>query len=290
MERVTRRNFLGTTLALGAGLSGFAFDSRNRLNAALRTDKDAISLAEWALVQEIRDGKWKNLDFPRVASEDFGIKGVEFVNTLFEVPTNTYLNQLKKNAEDLGVKMVLIMVDAEGRMAAPTKEERKQTVINHQKWIDIAHYLGCHAIRTNCHGPSDASTEDMLNWASDSYNNLLEYAMPARISVLIENHGGISNDADFLISLLNRVNNLYFGLLPDYRGPGTDFDHLGFLEKALPYAQGMSVRMQPTAEETEHMIKMCRDAGYRGYYGIETSGREGIRASKKVLDRVLFGK
>ena len=61
---------------------------------------DDISLAQWALVDEIREGKWKNLDFPRIAREDFGLNGIEFVNTLFEVPTVSYLNQLKKNAGD----------------------------------------------------------------------------------------------------------------------------------------------------------------------------------------------
>ena len=57
--------------------------------------KDNISLAEWALVEEIRAGKWKNLDFPRIAREDFDLGGIEFVNTLFESPTETYLKKLK---------------------------------------------------------------------------------------------------------------------------------------------------------------------------------------------------
>ncbi len=52
-----------------------------------RMIKDDISLAQWALVDEIRSGKWKTLDFPSVARKDFGLNGIEFVNTLFEVPT-----------------------------------------------------------------------------------------------------------------------------------------------------------------------------------------------------------
>ncbi|MBD0378409.1 MAG: sugar phosphate isomerase/epimerase, partial [Flavisolibacter sp.] len=68
----------------------------NNLNA--QQVKDDISLAQWALVEEIRAGKWKNLEFPRVAREDFGLNGIEFVNTLFEVPTEGYLKKLKQNA------------------------------------------------------------------------------------------------------------------------------------------------------------------------------------------------
>ena len=82
----------------------------------------------------MRAGEWKNLDFPGLAREVFDLNGVEFVNTLFEVPHVDYLNQLKQNANDHGVKMVLIMVDAEGDGAEPTAELRKQFVINHRKW------------------------------------------------------------------------------------------------------------------------------------------------------------
>jgi hypothetical protein len=38
--------------------------------------KDDISLAQWALVDEIREGKWKTLDFPRIAREEFDINGI----------------------------------------------------------------------------------------------------------------------------------------------------------------------------------------------------------------------
>jgi sugar phosphate isomerase/epimerase len=106
-------------------------------------EKNDISLAEWALVHEVRAGQWNNLDFPRIAREDFGINGIEFVNTLFESPVESYLKTLKQNAASYGVTMVLIMVDEEGDGCSGTKEERKQFEINHRKWVDIAHYLGC---------------------------------------------------------------------------------------------------------------------------------------------------
>lgn len=50
--------------------------------------KDDISLAQWSLIDEWRPGKWKTLDFPRLTREDFGLNGIELVNTLFEVPTS----------------------------------------------------------------------------------------------------------------------------------------------------------------------------------------------------------
>jgi L-ribulose-5-phosphate 3-epimerase len=284
---ITRRHFLGTSLAVGAGLSGTVLKP-SAVNATPRAITDDISLAQWALVDEIREGKWKNLDFARIAREDFDINGIEFVNTLFEVPTSFYLQQLKKNAADHGVTMVLIMVDDEGETCTPSKEERKQTVINHQKWIDIAHFLGCHAIRTNCRGPRDADPEEALKWAAETYHMMLEYAVPANICINIENHGGFSDDEDWMVALMKKVNNLYFGSYPDWRSPSDRFDNYDYLKKMLPWAQGMSYRNQPDEETTRKMIQLCRDSGYRGWYGIESSGREAIKKGKELLTKYLL--
>ena len=153
-KNYSRRGFIEKTALLGAaGLVvpalGMRAEHSNGLRSAPvpgplshppatpRMTHDDISLAQWALVEEIRAGKWKNLDFPRIAREDFGLNGIEFVNTLFEVPTVDYPNRLKKNADDHGVTMVLIMVDAEGDGCESTPALRKQFVVNHRKWIDI---------------------------------------------------------------------------------------------------------------------------------------------------------
>jgi sugar phosphate isomerase/epimerase len=249
--------------------------------------KDDISIAQWSLVDEIREGLWTTLDFPKLAREEFDIKGIEFVNTLFEVPHMNYLNQLKQNAEDYGVTMVLIMVDAEGDPCSADAKVRKQYAINHRKWIDVAHYLGCHSIRTNCRGVEDATAEQNLEWAADSYNMLLDYASEAGINVVIENHGGVSNDPDWMEKLFKMVDDPLFGSYPDWRRPGPDFDNLAYLEKMLPWAKGMSYRNQPTEELSGRMIRMSKKMGYTGWYGIESSGRDAIRQGKELLSKYL---
>ncbi len=111
------------------------------------------------------------------------------------------------------------------------KKQRRQFEINHRKWIDAAAYLGCHAIRTNCRGPQGVSKEEALKYAAETYQMMMEYAVPAKISVLIENHGGVSNDADWMVSLMKEVNNLYFGSYPDWRQPSDNFDNVDYLVK-----------------------------------------------------------
>ena len=284
----TRRDFLKKSIASCIALQSAQLFIPAQLPAKPRMIKDDISLAQWALVDEIREGKWKTLDFPKIAREDFNLNGVEFVNTLFDSPTHDYLKQLKENASTNGVTMVLIMVDGEGETCTSSKEERKQTVINHRKWIDIAHFLGCHAIRTNCRGPKDVDKKEALKWASDTYHQMLEYAIPANIGICIENHGGVSNDADWMVDLMKMINNRYFGSYPDWRSPSERFDNYDYLQKMLPWAMGMSYRNQPDEKHSEKMIRLCHDSGYRGWYGIESSGRDAIREGKRILEKYLL--
>lgn len=287
---MNRRKFLETSAALGtAGIVLPSLIYQPKAMTIPTEKKNDISLAQWALVEEIRAGKWKNLDFPKIAREDFGLNGIEFVNTLFEVPTQGYLKKLKQNAATHGVTMVLIMVDDEGDGAESTKEARQQFDINHRKWVDIAHYLGCHAIRTNCRGPKNANKEEALKWAAESYHMLLDYARPANINVVIENHGGVSNDPDWMVSLVKKINDPLFGTYPDWRKPAADFDNFTYLEKTLPYAKGMSYRNQPDEELTAKMIRLSHDGGYRGWYGIESTGREEIKKGIGLLKKYLPG-
>jgi hypothetical protein len=72
-----RRNFIGKTMALGAaGMVAPSLKTFASFPASPQLRPDDISIAQWALVQEIRDGKWKTLDFPKVAREDFDINGI----------------------------------------------------------------------------------------------------------------------------------------------------------------------------------------------------------------------
>lgn len=249
-----------------------------------------ISLAQWALIDEIKAGKWTTLDFPRIARNDFGLNGIEFVNTLFDVPVVTYLNQLKQNAADNNITMLLIMIDDEGDGCEPTAAARKQFEINHRKWIDIAHYLGCKAIRTNCRGTTDMQPAEALKYATESYNMLLEYASQANMQILIENHGGFSNDADWMLQLMKAVDHPLFGTYPDWREPADDFDNYTYLQKTLPYAKGMSYRNQPDESLTIKMINLCKTNGYKGWYGIESNGREAILKGKKLLQQHVIEK
>ena len=227
----TRRRFLSTPLAAAAA-------------AAAQSPKDDISLASWSLVRSFRAGKWKNLDLPRILREELGINGLEYVNTFFENPTMRYLQQLKQNCTDHGVTSVLIMVDGEGDTAALDRRERMQAAVAHRKWVDIAHYLGCHAIRCNMRGGRKEWKQDadLVSRAAEAFQDLLDYSEDSGLNIVIENHGGASSDADLLAALMKKVGNPRFGTLPDFGNFNEGDDRYEATRKLMPYALGVSVK------------------------------------------------
>src|SRR4029079_14902584 len=107
-----------------------------------------ISLAAWSMHKQFFAKQIDQMGMLDLTHE-LGIGALELVNTFFPSPPYAYLKQFRKQADELGVKIPLLMCDGEGSMAAPDKASRLQAVKNHHKWVDIAAVLGCYSIRCN---------------------------------------------------------------------------------------------------------------------------------------------
>jgi sugar phosphate isomerase/epimerase len=268
------------------------------------TRKLRISLAQWSLHKAIQSRLITNLDFPRIAREQFGIEGLEFVNTLWGSPTADYVRLLKRNMSQSGTQCVLIMCDAEGFMGHPDQAQRLRAADNHRRWVDLTAELGGHAIRTNMY-PGEKQpatpdeTNDFLGRCVESFTRLCAYAKPAGINVIIENHGGVSSNADVLVDLMKRVNLPNFGTLPDFGNFPKEADRYEAVRRMMPYAKGVSFKcfdFTPDGREStmdmDRLMKIVADAGYQGWVGIEYEGNrltefEGIQGGKRCLERYL---
>ncbi|MEL7483916.1 MAG: TIM barrel protein, partial [Planctomycetota bacterium] len=153
----------------------------------------SISLAQWSLHKMLYAGELSNLEFPAYAKDSCGIDAIEFVNAFFKdkARDETYLAELKTRADDAGVLCLLIMCDGEGNLGDPDDAKRAEAAQNHVKWLEAAKLLGCHAIRVNA--ASAGSFEEQQKLAADGLRRLCELAEPFGLSVLVENHGGLSS-------------------------------------------------------------------------------------------------
>lgn len=267
-----------------------------------------ISLAEWSLHRTLRDKSKNltNLDFPKVTKEEFDIHAVEYVNQFFKdkARDEKYLADLRQRCEDLGVESVLIMVDGEGQLGDPNSEGRAKAVQNHHQWVDAAKFLGCHSIRVNAGSRGEYAEQQKL--ASDGLRSLSEYALTQKINVIVENHGGLSSNGQWLSGTIDMVGMDNCGTLPDFgnftikRGENPEvYDRYKGVDELMPFAKAVSAKTHAfddagneTSTDYEKMMNIVLSHGYHGYVGIEWEGGgiseyEGIRQTKALLDRIL---
>lgn len=298
---LNRRAFLrsasAATAALAASDLSFAF--------APEKGRFAISLAEWSLHRTLRAGTLTNLDFARVAREDYGVTGLEYVNQFFKDKARdaAYLKELNTRAAGHGVKNVLIMIDGEGMLGAPDEAERAKAVENHKPWIDAAKTLGCHAIRVNAASRGEFAEQQKL--AADGLRRVGEYGASQGISVVVENHGGLSSNGEWLAGVMRLVGMPGVGTLPDFGNfrvsRDEEYDRYKGVTELMPYARGVSAKSHEfdaqgneTRTDYKRMLDIVIASKYRGFIGIEYEGSTlgepaGIKATKALLERVLQG-
>lgn len=296
-----RRQFLIEASAVAAGV-GVASLSQRLLAADAKEPPFKISLAEWSLHRTLREGKLDNRDFAKTAKNDYGIEAIEYVNQFFKdkARDKAYLAELKQRAEDLDVKTLLIMIDGEGNLGDADEPRRAKAVENHYPWVEAAKFLGCHSIRVNA--ASGGSYQEQLDRAADGLRRVTEFAAPHAINVIVENHGGLSSNGQWLAAVIKKVDHKRCGTLPDFGnfhlGGGQQYDRYQGVAELMPLAKAVSAKshdFDSTGNETQtdyrRMMKIVIDAGYHGYVGIEYEGGklsepEGIRATKKLLETV----
>ena len=294
----SRREFLRHSAA-GLAALGVAHQVAPRLwGEDKKQPPFKISLAEWSLHRTLQSGKLTNLDFPKTAKQDYGIEAIEYVNQFFKdkAKDEKYLADLKSRCEGEGVRSVLIMCDGEGNLGDSDEAKRTKAVENHYRWVEAAKFLGCHSIRVNAH--SEGTPEEQQKLAADGLRRLSEFAKKFEQNVIVENHGGNSSNGEWLAGVMKTVNLPNCGTLPDFGNFGS-YDRYKGVTETMPFAKGVSAKshdFDAEGNETKtdyfKMMKIVLDAGYHGYVGIEYEGGklsedEGIRATKKLLERVL---
>jgi len=302
-ESVSRRDVLRAAVAAAGAFALPRFGFAQQKPAPLFQ----ISLAQWSLNKAFfgRGGADKRdpMDFAKISKEEFGIDAIEYVNQFYKdkKADDATLHDLKKRADDAGVKSLLIMCDGEGNLGDPDEARRKQAVENHHRWVEWAKHLGCHSIRVNA--ASSGSYRDQIQRAADGLRKLTEFAAPHGISVIVENHGGLSSNGAWLAEVMRTVDHPNCGTLPDFgnfrvAAPNIWYDRYVGVAELMPFAKGVSAKSHEfddkgneTKTDYRKMLQIVLSFGYRGYVGIEYEGSQlsepdGIRATKKLLETV----
>jgi len=271
-----------------------------------------FSLAQWSYNRDLFAGDMNTFDFIRKAKEQ-GFDGVEYVNQFFQdkVDNINFLDSLKQISQESNIQNVMIMIDREGELGNSNEEKRIEAVANHKKWIDAAAHIDCISIRVNAHG--DGTEDEVRAACAKSITELADYGKAKGILILIENHGGYSSDASWLLSLYIKIKHSNVSLLADFdnwcieREDGKlwgspcvkEYDRQKGMMELLPFSKGISIKSFEFNEngfETKMdypaLFKIIKESNYNSFYAIEYEGHtrssdEGVKKTKALADRMI---
>jgi sugar phosphate isomerase/epimerase len=295
MQKNTRRHFIRS--AAGAGpLLGLG----PALLAAGKDDPDRfpIGIQEYTFHRWIGSGKLKHLDYPALAKEKLGITHIEYWNRPFggKHTDKAFMGELVKRTTGEGMKNVLILVDAKNQLDSRDAKARARAIDEHKSWVDCAAQLGCSAIRVNCRSGGDRN-ENLAN-AAKGLGALCDYAKGTKVKIVIEPHGGNSQDPDWLLAAMKKINRPNAGLLPDFNNFGR-FNRYEGVTKTLPFAPAVcakALKFDAKGNETRtdyyRMMKIIYESDYSGVISIEFEGGgidpiEGSLKTKALILKAL---
>ncbi len=298
---LTRRQLLAA--ATGAVLTSAISGCAKPRQASEEADWQ-ISLAQWSLHRTfLRDGVDPKT-FASIARRQFNLDGIEYVNQFyFDTLSAGLVNELKQRADGEGVQSLLIMCDNEGRLGDPDAAKRRTAVTNHYRWADAARELGCHSIRVNA--ASEGGYAEQARLAADGLRQLAEYCDPLGINVLVENHGGLSSNGQWLAEVIRSAAHQRVGTLPDFgnftidREKNLRYDIYRGVEELMPMAKAVSAKSyqfdangNESTIDYSRMLRIIEQSGYQGWIGIEWEGdqfseAEGIRKTHQLLKRAI---
>jgi L-ribulose-5-phosphate 3-epimerase len=260
---------------------------------------DSMSLAGWSLVRRFRaaENPLALLDFPRVAREEFGFDTVELNSPFFASLDGDYLDELSDSAAQAKVRLLGIAVDGMGDLASLDAVAREEGVQRHIPWFDAAMRLDCEFVRVNLGGHNTTDPEAAVRAGIASFGALAQAAGERGVTLVVENHWGLSADPANMVRIITTVNDGRFGALLDF-GNFPDDIRYDALTRIAPYARTVHAKFKdfdangaPLEIDVARCVTIVRGAGYTGNWGIEYEGKgddhDGVVRSKQVLLHLL---
>jgi len=209
---------------------------------------------------------------------ELGIDGVDMTGYWFKSTEPAYLASLRHLAQKNGVCFSGAATGASTVQADADK--RAQVLEEIKKWTDVTEALGAPHLRVFAGKlPSGATVQQGVQWTVDTLKAACDYAGKKGITLGVENHEGITQNADVCAELIHRIDSPYFGINLDI----TNFvatpkaDAYAQIEATLPYATHSHIRdvfEDGKAVDLDRVWPLFARASYKGFMSAEYEGEE----------------
>jgi sugar phosphate isomerase/epimerase len=320
MAKTSRRKFLTASsawaaitslehAALGAGLPGARtkrIPSEPHINFPSEP-RDRLAVASWpfrALIESpsnrwARDPKQPGIDlkdFGALVVERFNVGNIEPLSDHFRSTDAAYLGEFRRAIEKAGVRVINIPVGGQHSFYDPDPARRRMAVDYGKKWIDVAVALGSESIRIHVAGVRNAKPD--VGRAAESLARLAGYGAGKGVVVNLENDDLVSEDAFFLVKVIDQAHHPWLHALPDFcnsmlsGNEQFNYDALSALfKRAYNICHVKDSEVDQGKVFTVELAKafgILKSSGYRGYCSMEFEGEGSpYDGTQKLIDASL---
>jgi sugar phosphate isomerase/epimerase len=216
--------------------------------------------------------------FAKMVVDRFNVKGIETWGPHFTSRTPADLAAVREGIEKAGAHVVNIPCELRESFYDPDAANRKAAVDAGKAWVDTAVAIGSPSIRLHvarAHGaPPDATL------AAQSLTQVADYGAEHNVVINLENDDLVSEDAFFIVRVLDRANHPWLHALPDFGNSamtGEPQFNLDALTVMFRHAYCISHVKDSEADDKGQIImadlpaayRIARSSGYRGYFSME---------------------
>jgi sugar phosphate isomerase/epimerase len=273
-----RRGFVLSTLAAAAGAAAMIPRACRAIEPIVRTAGShfKFSLAAYSY-RDLLQGKSKKLTIEDFIEDCaiFNLDGTELTSYyLSQDGPPQYFRDLKAFAfrRGLDVSGTAIRND----FCFPPGERRDKEIAGVKRWIDYADMMDAPVIRIfSGSAKRGQKTADANRLAISAIEECCDHAGKYGVFLALENHGGLTAEADNMLAIVQGVKSPWFGVNVD-TGNFHTADPYGDLAEIAPYALNVQVKVKIRAAgkpaepaDFKRLAKIMRAAGYRGYIALE---------------------
>jgi len=291
-HELTRRCFVARTSAAVVGIaSSAAFAPARAVEPIRRTGEPhlMLSLAAYSFRQFFGEGKGTGANVEASRRLDM-LKFIDYCAqqrcaaecTSYYFPPNVteeFLLKVKRHAFLHGIEISGTAVGNTFTHPAGPKRDAEIKLV--KDWVDRAAVLGAPHIRVFAGNVQGTSKERAKELCIEALEECCEYAGRKGVVLGVENHGGIVAEAADLLDIVRAVKSPWCGINLDTGNFRTD-DPYADLERIAPYAVNVQwkAEVQPRSAkqkqpaDLKRIVKILREANYRGYVALEYEAEE----------------
>jgi sugar phosphate isomerase/epimerase len=274
-----------------------------------RAPRERLAVASWPFRAEIesvtnqyRDKKRPGMDLREFAvklREQFGVPGVEPLSAHFPSTDDRYLKQFREAVEKAGVHVVNIPVDNAHSFYDADASMRKQAIDYAKKWVDVAVTLGSPSVRTSIAQAQNAKPN--VDVTAEGLRALVDYAAAKNVLVNLENDDLVSEDAFFVVKVIDKVNHPYLHALPDFcNSMASDNEQFNYDAVTAMFHHAYNICHVKDSEvgeqgkvyrvDLQRTFAILKSSGYKGYCSMEWEGPEDpYEGTKRLIAASLQG-